>query len=83
MKWFREGNDCGRLMILIGILVLVPLGVLPFYTEEATYALAFVVPSLLSLFAGVSVCIVHGSEKKQDVSRADGQRLDCPLWMCA
>ncbi len=73
MKWFKEGNDCGRLMILIGILVLVPLAILPFYTEDAEYIMAFVIPSVFSLFAGMSVCIVYGNEKKQDVSRVDGQ----------
>lgn len=46
-------NTCGKLMLLIGILMAIPLAVLPFYPEEARYTSAFLLPSLVSIILGL------------------------------
>ena len=46
-------GTCGKLMLLIGILMAVPLTALPFYPREAQYAYAFLIPSLGSIFLGL------------------------------
>jgi trk system potassium uptake protein TrkH len=43
-------------MLLTGLLTGVPLFVLPFYPEDAKYALAFLLPMLLSAVLGFAVC---------------------------
>jgi trk system potassium uptake protein len=43
-------------MLLVGLLVAVPLIVLPFYTEELIYALSFIIPAIGSIFGGAIIC---------------------------
>lgn len=47
----------GKLMLLIGLLVAVPLTVLPFYPEERYHALPFLLSALFSLLCGGGVCL--------------------------
>ncbi|MEZ4358039.1 MAG: TrkH family potassium uptake protein [Eubacteriales bacterium] len=57
----RRFSDCssyGKLMLLVGALVAVPLFVLPFYPEDSSYALAFAMPSLGSLILGTMICLI-------------------------
>ena len=49
-------SDYGKLMLLVGIMISVPLLVLPFYPEDARYALSFIIPALFSIFSGIIVC---------------------------
>jgi trk system potassium uptake protein TrkH len=49
-------------MLLIGVLVSVPLTVLPFFPEETRYAASFAVPALISIIAGFVMCLLS----KQD-----------------
>ena len=46
-------GTCGKLMLLIGILMAVPLAVLPFYPEESNYTFAFLIPSMVSVIFGL------------------------------
>lgn len=46
-------GTCGKLMLLIGILMVVPLAVLPFYPEESGYTFAFFIPSMVSVIFGL------------------------------
>jgi len=43
--------------MLVGVLVSVPLAVLPFYPEEASYSASFIFPALASLVLGFVVCL--------------------------
>ena len=45
-------------MLLIGLLVAVPLIILPFYPRDKSYALSFIIPSLSSAAIGVIACLV-------------------------
>lgn len=57
MAKIKDGSNCGKLMIMIGLLVEVPLAVLLFYPEEAVYSLSFLIPGLFSVLAGVLTCV--------------------------
>lgn len=56
MVWIKHGSNCGKLMIMIGLLVAAPLVLLPFYPEDYRFCWAFICPALFSLVAGFLVC---------------------------
>lgn len=67
----RNFSDCsnyGKLMLLIGLLVAVPVLVLPFYPEEARYAPSFLLPALGSILLGVITCLA-GKRDGEDGSQ--------------
>lgn len=45
-------------MLLIGLLVAIPLVVLPFYSGDGKYVFSFIIPSLGSIVAGAIVCFI-------------------------
>ncbi|MEF9962582.1 MAG: TrkH family potassium uptake protein [Erysipelotrichaceae bacterium] len=49
---YREGNDFGKLVMIIGVLMAVPLLMIPFYPGDIVYAFDFIVPSLFSIVFG-------------------------------
>lgn len=51
-----DSNDCGKLIIIIGSLMAIPLLVIPFYPEDMKYALSFLIPSLGSIILGFGLC---------------------------
>lgn len=57
-RYVIHGNTCGKLVLLIGLLLAVPLLVLPFYPSEARYAPAFLASSLASVVLGAFLCIL-------------------------
>lgn len=57
-KLLSSGNFYGKLILLIGLLILVPLAVLPFYPEEARYALSFLIPAIFSIVLGTALCVL-------------------------
>ena len=63
-----EGSAYGKLMIIIGALIAVPLSVLLFYPEEAEYAFSFLVPSIISLILGTLVLFIS-KKKKNSLNR--------------
>lgn len=56
--FFRNANNFAKLMILIGILVGVPLLLLPIYPEDVRYTVSFLIPSLGSIVLGIILCSV-------------------------
>lgn len=54
---FSECSSYGKLMLLVAALVAAPLIVLPFYPEDAIYALSFAIPALGSALLGAAVCL--------------------------
>ena len=62
MKYLRkllyDSSNYGKLILLIGILIAVPLVILPFCPEETKYISAFLLPSVISIVLGVAVCIL-------------------------
>lgn len=55
---FDDCNNFGKLIILIGCLLFVPLFVLPFYPSEFKYGMAFLIPALTSIILGIGLCVV-------------------------
>ena len=61
-KFIYEERSIGKLILLIGVLLAVPLLVLPFYPEDAVYIPAFLIPALFSILLGLGIgCLLYTS----------------------
>ena len=54
--YFTNRSNYGKLVLLIGLLLIIPLAILPFYPNESKYAVAFVIPSIASIILGILIC---------------------------
>lgn len=61
---FKEGNYVGKLMILIGVLILIPIIVIPFYPQDAKYLFDFLLPGTIAILSGFIVCLFY--KKNED-----------------
>ena len=52
----RGNSIAGKMMVLEGMIVLVPLLVIPFYPGESDVSGIFLIPACLSILAGMFVC---------------------------
>lgn len=59
----KYANTCGKLMVMIGILLLVPTAVIFFYSAEAEYAPCFLIPAGFSVLLGGAVCALCGGKE--------------------
>lgn len=64
-KYIRRGSVYGKLTLLIGTLLAVPLLVIPFYPEEIEYAASFVMPSLSTILLGFAACRIMPRSKNE------------------
>lgn len=64
-KMFSNCSSAGKLMIIIGLLMMIPLIVLPFYPNELVYASAFIIPAMLSIGLGLIACLFFKPKKDQ------------------
>ena len=55
LKLTRASN-AGKLTMLIGLLLIAPLLVLPFYPEDTRFAAAFLIPGSASILLGALMC---------------------------
>ncbi|GEL66757.1 TrkH family potassium uptake protein [Marinilactibacillus psychrotolerans] len=69
---FKELNNIGKLMIIIGTLTLVPLGMIPFYPQDSVYSMSFIIPSLFSILGG----LVVGKKFKSQSTEIDFQYMN-------
>ncbi len=53
----RALNNYGKMTILIGLLVLVPVVVIPFYPSEAQFFASFAVSSIVAISIGILICV--------------------------
>lgn len=74
MRRFSQRSNVGKLMLLTGLLVAVPLAVLPFYPGDAVYAGPFLLPSLGSVFLGCAACLAGKGEDAGFEWRSSMQR---------
>ena len=56
MAKMKDCSNRGKLMVMIGLLVIAPMVILPFYSQDIGYAVYFLLPGLLSILAGGLVC---------------------------
>lgn len=74
------GSIYGKLMLLIGALLLVPVLVLPFYPTEAAHAVSFLLPSLLSICLGFAICCIKSHpESEKGVWKSSLQSGSLPV----
>ena len=55
-KYWSDSSSIGKLSVLIGLLVVVPLIVLPWYPGETKYASSFLLPGAGSILFGLFLC---------------------------
>ena len=56
MAKMKDCSNRGKLMVMIGLLVIAPVAILPFYPKDIGYAIYFLLTGLLSILAGGLVC---------------------------
>lgn len=56
-RYWTESSSLGKLSILIGLFVLAPVIVLPWYPEDVKYALSFLIPGGGSILLGIILSI--------------------------
>lgn len=71
---FYNRSNIGKLMLLIGILVAVPLVIVPFYPQDAVYIVPFLLPSLGSIVLGSIICLMRKKEESTFEWRSSMQR---------
>ena len=74
MAKMKDCSNRGKLMIMIGLLVIAPLAILPFYPQELGYAVYFLLTGLLSILAGGLVCVFGKRETYFSADRLTAQR---------
>lgn len=68
-KIFSDCSSCGKLMLLVGMLVAAPLAVLPFFPEDRIYAGCFATPAGISILLGLLVCAFAKSDLDENSTR--------------
>lgn len=71
---FYNRSNIGKLMLLIGILVAVPLVIVPFYPQDTIYMIPFILPSLGSMVLGSILCLMRKKEESTFEWRTSMQR---------
>jgi len=71
---FSNRSNYGKLMLLIGLLVAIPLVIVPFYPQDSVFAVSFIFPSLFSILAGSIVCLVGKKDDSEFEWRSSMQR---------
>lgn len=66
----------GKMMILEGNVLLVPLLVLPFYWEERSLAWMLILPAMVSILMGVIICLL-----KKETGLINSNRIVVGAWM--
>lgn len=72
-----EGSAIGKLMIIIGGLILVPLLVLPFFPNETKYAMDFIIPGVTSLVLGFLIATKF--QMKEPIAWKDSRRYTAQI----
>ena len=74
MAKMKECSNRGKLMVMIGLLVIAPVAILPFYPQDIGYAIYFLLTGLLSILAGGLVCAFGKREAYFSSDRLTAQR---------
>lgn len=74
MAKMKDCSNRGKLMVMIGLLVIAPVAILPFYPQDSGYAVFFLLPGLLSILAGCFVCAFGKRETYFSADRLTAQR---------
>lgn len=56
-KYWSESSSYGKLSILIGLFIMAPIIVIPWYPQDMKYIPAFLIPGVLSIILGILICL--------------------------
>ncbi len=68
-------------VIMLGIIILIPLLILPFYPDEAYQIPCFALPGALSIIAGYIVVLFTGEKKQLVLKRHGGSLIVLLIWI--
>ena len=74
MAKMKDCSNRGKLMVMIGLLVIAPVAILPFYPQDIGYAIYFLLTGLLSILVGGLVCAFGKREAYFSSDRLTAQR---------
>lgn len=77
--YIEGGSIYGKLMLLIGALILVPLIVIVFYPSEMKYAASFAIPALASIILGLAFCHTSNPQSQEIGWQSTAQRNSLPV----
>lgn len=73
----------GYLLMLLGLIILTPLLMLIFWPEEAYQAHCYIIPGVLSTFAGYLIMALTQSQKVTTLKKFEGPRIVLIIWIVA
>lgn len=73
----------GLFMIMIGVIIMVPLVVLPFYPEEVSNAKFFIIPGVLSIVLGYFIHTYIFGKRKDKLEKYQDALLIFMIWVTA
>ncbi|MFA6801608.1 MAG: potassium transporter TrkG, partial [Acholeplasmataceae bacterium] len=76
-------NYLGIFAVLIGMILLIPLVVIPFYPEEITYLDEFLIPSFTSILVGLIIIFLFRGRDKGRLERSQDSILVVSIWILA
>ncbi|MDR1669879.1 MAG: TrkH family potassium uptake protein [Oscillospiraceae bacterium] len=79
IRIIKKGSDYGTLILLVGLLLGVPMLVLPFYPEEARFLPAFLIPALASAALGFCICLCTYRREEDDARQQGARRGSSPI----
>lgn len=71
----------GSITIIIGLIILLPLLVIPFYPSEIKYALNFLIPGLSSIFVGLLLSLLIYKKQKARLQRNQDSLIVVGCWI--
>ncbi len=72
-----------RFMMIIGLILFIPLLVLPFYPQEVIYCKDFIIPALIAILLGGGLTKVLPFERSQRLSVGDDAVIVVGAWILA
>jgi trk system potassium uptake protein TrkH len=73
----------GLFMIMIGVIVMIPLLVIPFYPEESIHAKYFIMPGVISIVVGYFIHTYILGKKKEKLEKFQDALLIFLIWLMA
>ena len=73
----------GLFMIIIGVICMIPLFVIPFYSEEVVYAKCFIIPAISSILFGYLLYYLVRNKDKARLANHEDARLLLSVWIVA
>jgi trk system potassium uptake protein TrkH len=76
-------NYLGIFSVLVGLILLLPLAVVPFYTEEVIHMKEFLIPSITSIVVGLIIVMIFKGREKGRLERSQDAILVVFIWILA